>query len=82
VAQSDPAIPPLANLKLTALRAVKILGSARPGETIQLKAHITARLGNLIQATAQVFVMGQTILIAELTLSGANQSETQNEPLT
>jgi 3-hydroxyacyl-[acyl-carrier-protein] dehydratase len=82
VAQSDPAIPPLAGLKLTALRAVKILGSARPGETIQLKAHITARLGNLIQATAQAFVMGQTVLIAELTLSGLNQSETQNELLT
>ncbi len=74
VAQSDPAIPPLAELKLTALRAVKILGSARPGEIIQLKAHITARLGNLIQASAQVFVMGQTILIAELTLSGAASS--------
>src|SRR5205809_7944541 len=29
VAQSDPQIPPLAGLKLTALRKVKILGSAR-----------------------------------------------------
>src|SRR5580692_3632272 len=32
VAQSDPAIPPLAGLKLTAFRNVKILGSAKPGE--------------------------------------------------
>src|SRR5580658_1620209 len=34
VAQSDPQISPLKNLKLTAMRAVKILGTARPGETI------------------------------------------------
>src|SRR6202161_2677681 len=32
VAQSDPQIPPLAGLKLTALRNVKIFGTARPGE--------------------------------------------------
>jgi len=31
VAQSDPNIQPLPDLKLTALRSVKILGSARPG---------------------------------------------------
>ena len=31
VAQSNPNIPPLSGLKLTALRGVKILGSARPG---------------------------------------------------
>src|ERR1041384_6746090 len=36
VAQSDPNIKPLAALKLTALRAVKIFGAARPGETIRL----------------------------------------------
>ena len=34
VAQSDPQILPLKNLKLTALRQAKILGTARPGETI------------------------------------------------
>src|SRR5882762_4449069 len=37
VAQSDPQIQPLAGLKLTALRNVKILGSARPGETIRIE---------------------------------------------
>src|ERR1700686_4281815 len=50
VAQSDPQIPAMAGLKLTALRNVKILGSARPGETIRLEARIVGRLGNLIQA--------------------------------
>src|SRR6266403_4414163 len=43
VAQNDPVVPALPGLKLTALRAVKILGSARPGETVLLEASITAR---------------------------------------
>jgi 3-hydroxyacyl-[acyl-carrier-protein] dehydratase len=70
VAQSDPAIPPLAGLKLTALRAVKILGTARPGETLRLEALVVGRLGNLIQAQATASVNGQTVLQAEVILSG------------
>ena len=70
VAQSDPKIPPLINLKLTALRKVKILGTARPGEIIQLEAHIIGRLGNLVQAQATARVAGEIVLTAELTLSG------------
>jgi len=70
VAQSDPAIPPLANLKLTAVRNAKINGTARPGETIMLQAEIVKRLGNLIQAHARARVGGQIVLAAELTLSG------------
>ena len=70
VAQSDPAIPPLAGLKLTALRNVKIFGVAKPGETISLEAKITGRLGNLIQAQATARVAGGIVLTAELTLSG------------
>ena len=70
VAQSDPEIPPLTGLKLTALRGVKILGTARPGEVVQLEARVTGRLGNLIQAQATARVNGQIILQAELTLSG------------
>jgi len=70
VAQSDPKISPLKNLKLTALRNVKILGTARPGETILLEATIAGRLGNLVQAQATARLGGMTILTAELTLSG------------
>lgn len=71
VAQSDPAIPPLPGLKLTAVRAAKILGSARPGEIVRIEARVTGRLGNLIQASAQASVAGEAVLTAELTLSGA-----------
>lgn len=70
VAQSDPGQPPLPGLKLTALRAVKILGSARPGETLSLLARVTGRLGHLIQAQAVASVAGRVVLHAELTLSG------------
>src|SRR6188508_2095120 len=40
VAQSDPKISPLAELKLTALRGVKILGTAKPGEIVRVEATI------------------------------------------
>jgi len=71
VAQSDPKIPPLKNLKLTALRNVKILGTAKPGGIISLEAKITGRLGNLVQAQATAKAANETILTAELTLSGS-----------
>lgn len=70
VAQSDPAIPPLAGLKLAALRSVKIMGAARPGDVIELHARITGRLDNLIQAEAVGKVSGRQVLAAQLTLSG------------
>jgi 3-hydroxyacyl-[acyl-carrier-protein] dehydratase len=70
VAQSDPQIAPLPGMKLTALRNVKILGTAAPGQLIQIQAHITGRLGNLVQARASAWVNGAVVLQAELTLSG------------
>ena len=70
VAQNDPVIPPLRGLKLTALRAVKILGTARPGQTVRLEARVTGRLGLLVQADAAAFVAGVKVLSAQLTLSG------------
>src|SRR3954454_19035144 len=76
VAQSDPQIPPLAGLKLTAVRAVKILGSARPGDVIRLEAVVSGRLGNLVQARATATVDGNIVLRAELTLSGEMPSGT------
>lgn len=73
VAQSDSNFPPLPGLKLTALRAVKILGTARPGEVLRIEAKISGRLGNLIQATAAGTVNGTPVVQAELTLSGERE---------
>jgi 3-hydroxyacyl-[acyl-carrier-protein] dehydratase len=70
VAQSDQQIPALSGLKLAGFRAVKITGSARPGEVIRLEARLTGRLANLVQATTAAWVQDQLVLRAELTLSG------------
>src|SRR6185503_10893738 len=70
VVQSDPNFAPFPGLKLTALRAVKILGTARPGDVLRIEAKISGRLGNLIQATAAGTVNGTPVVQAELTLSG------------
>jgi 3-hydroxyacyl-[acyl-carrier-protein] dehydratase len=70
VAQSDPVIPPLPGLKLTALRNVKILGAAKPSDVLRLEARITGRLGGLVQAEAEAFKTGELILAAGITLSG------------
>ena len=71
VAQSDPNCSPLPGLKLTALRNIKILGTARPGQLIQLAATITGRMGNLIQAQVTATVADGLVLTGDLTLSGA-----------
>lgn len=70
VAQSDPEIPPLPGLKLTAVRGVKFLGTARPGEVIRIEAHITGRMGNLVQAQVAVSIAGRVVMRGDLTLSG------------
>ena len=70
VAQSDPHIPPMPGLKLTAIRNVKILGTARPGEVIQVEARVKGRLGNLVQAEVKAMVNGAVVMQGEVTLSG------------
>ncbi len=58
-----------ARLRLTALRAVKILGTARPGQTIHFETVLVGELGHLVQAQASASVEGKIILQAVLTLS-------------
>jgi 3-hydroxyacyl-[acyl-carrier-protein] dehydratase len=72
VAQSDPQIAPLKALRLTAVRGAKILGTAKPGQTITLEAHITGRMPNLVQASIIGSLAGHIILRTELTLSGSS----------
>ena len=74
VAQSDPAIQPLRGLKLTAVRRVRILGSARPGEVIKLEAKVSGRMAHLVQASVAAFVGERTVMQGELTLSGEAQN--------
>ena len=70
VAQDDPANPRWPRLKLTALRAVKILDAVRPGDTLRIEAVVTGCLGSLIQAHVSAFVAETKILSADVALSG------------
>jgi len=72
VAQEDPANPSLPRLKLAAMRTVKILGAARPGDTLKIEAVMIGRLGSLIQAKVSAYVRKALVMSAELTLSGAD----------
>jgi len=75
VAQEDPANPRWPRLKLTALRAVKILGAVRPGDTLCIEAVVTGVLGNMIQAQVSASVAGAKVLVTEVTLSGAEPTK-------
>lgn len=70
IAQCDPGFPALIDLKLTAIRAAKILGTAKPGEIIYYKAEITGRMGTLIQASGSANVAGLKVLETSVVLAG------------
>ena len=70
VAQSDPSRPPSSGLKLTAMKNVKILGAARPGEVVRIEAKVTGRLGQMVQAAAQATISNEVVLTSEITLVG------------
>lgn len=76
VAQENPANPRWPRLKLTALRAVKILGAVRPGDTMRIEAVITGVLGDMIQARVFATVADEKVLSAEVTLSGSGPAKT------
>jgi 3-hydroxyacyl-[acyl-carrier-protein] dehydratase len=70
VVQTDPDQPPLKNLRLTAIRAAKILGAALPGETLLLRAKVAGRLGNLVQLEGDVTGPNGLLASAKVALSG------------
>jgi 3-hydroxyacyl-[acyl-carrier-protein] dehydratase len=70
IAQSDPAIPPLRNLRLAAVQNAKITGSAVPGETLLLEASVRGRSGALVQIEGQARVGPRLVLTTRLTLAG------------
>ena len=70
-AQTDPINPALADLKLTAVRQVKILGTIKPGQFLRIQASISGRLENLVLATGRITSAdGSCLLEGQVTLSG------------
>ena len=70
VAQTDPAIPALNSLKLTAMRSVKITGTAGPGTCLEIRTEITGRMGTLVQASGSVSADGNQLAVADVVLAG------------
>ena len=70
VAQTDPVVPAMAGLRLTGVRAAKILGAVRPGEVLEIRARLEGRMGGLVQIDGEVSVAGTSLATARVTLSG------------
>ena len=70
VAQTDPQIEPLQNMKLTAVKQAKILGAAKPGAELLICARLEGRMGSLIQIQGEVIDQDVTLLKASVILSG------------
>ncbi len=75
IAQCDPRVPPLLDLRLTAVRNLKILGAAKPGDVLKLEARIAGRLKNLVQAAVRGRIGDRLVLEGTVTLSGAIQPD-------
>lgn len=58
VAQTRPGIPPLKNLRLTAVRQFKILGSIGPGDSLILEVQLQGAMGGMIQISGSVSTGG------------------------
>jgi 3-hydroxyacyl-[acyl-carrier-protein] dehydratase len=70
IAQSDPAIEELDDLRLAAVRSAKITGTTGPGSVIEIEAEVTGRLGGLVQATGRIRSGEAELLHAQVTLAG------------
>lgn len=69
--QTRPGIPPLKNLRLTAVRQVKIFGSITPGQGLEIHARLEAVMGALGQVSGEVRTAdGAVLLTGVVALSG------------
>lgn len=70
VIQTDPEIPAMSDLRLTGVRAAKILGAAVPGDLLEIRVKIEGRLGGLVQVEGEVSGPQGLLATAKVTLSG------------
>jgi 3-hydroxymyristoyl/3-hydroxydecanoyl-(acyl carrier protein) dehydratase len=69
--QTDPEHSEMMDLRLTGVRAAKILGAAVPGDALEIRAKLEGRLGGLAQVAGEVHGPGGQLAIARITLSGS-----------
>lgn len=70
VIQTDPENPVLSDLRLTGIRAAKILGAALPGILLEIRAKVEGRLGALVQVEGEVRGPEGLLATGKITLSG------------
>ncbi len=70
VVQTDLQHPIMSDLRLTGVRAAKILGAAVPGDYLEIRAKVEGRLGGLVQIEGEVKRAGGVLASAKVTLSG------------
>ena len=68
--QTDPKHPVMADLRLTGVRAAKILGAAVPGERLRIRAKLEGRLGGLVQIEGDVVGPHGLLATGKVMLSG------------
>ncbi|MFC5456506.1 3-hydroxyacyl-ACP dehydratase FabZ family protein [Prosthecobacter fluviatilis] len=69
--QTRPGEPPLKNLRLTAVRQIKILGSITPGQSLHLSGSLQGVLDTLGQISGEIRDdAGNVILTGAVTLAG------------
>lgn len=69
--QTRPGEPPLKNMRLTAVRQIKILGSITPGQSIHLSGTLQGMLDTLGQVSGEVRdEAGNVIVTGAVTLAG------------
>ena len=70
VAQTDPEYSVMSDLRLTGVRAAKILGAAIPGNLLEIRAKVEGRLGALVQVEGEVRGPEGLLATGRITLSG------------
>lgn len=68
--QTDPEHPAMSDLRLTGVRAAKILGAAVPGDVLEIRVKLEGRLGGLVQVEGSVSGPPGILATARITLSG------------
>jgi len=69
--QTRPGEAPLKNMRLTAVRQIKILGSITPGQSLHLSGTLQGMLGTLGQVSGEIRDdAGNVILTGAVTLAG------------
>jgi 3-hydroxyacyl-[acyl-carrier-protein] dehydratase len=68
--QTDREYAAMSDLRLTGVRAAKILGAAVPGDVLEIRMKVEGRLAGLVQVEGSVSGPQGVLATARITLSG------------